>query len=135
MSTAAAVFDRRRFQSDAGAPLYLRLKKLVTDAVDRGLLAETAAIPGERDVARLLGISRVTVRKAFADLVSDGVLVQRQGAGTFVARHSSRHELPMSRLTSFSEDMRLRGIATDSRWLDRSEGLPTPEEAMVLALS
>ena len=132
---SADVFDRRRFQSDGNAPLYLRLKRLVTDAIDQGRLAETEAIPGERDVARMLGISRVTVRKAFADLVTDGVLVQRQGAGTFVARHAPRYELPMSRLTSFTEDMRLRGIATDVRWLDRSEGLPTPEEAMVLALS
>lgn len=132
---SAAVFDRRRFQSDGNLPLYLRLKKLVVDAVERGLLAETDAIPGERDVARLLGISRVTVRKAFADLVSDGLLVQRQGQGTFVARHPPRYELPMSRLTSFTEDMRLRGIATQSQWIDRSEGLPTPEEAMVLALS
>jgi GntR family transcriptional regulator len=132
---SADVFDRKRFQADGHAPLYLRLKRLVTEAIERGLLAETEAIPGERDVARMLGISRVTVRKAFAGLVSDGVLVQRQGAGTFIARSQPRYELPMSRLTSFSEDMRMRGIATDSQWLDRSEGLPTPEEAMVLALS
>ncbi len=129
------VFDRSRFRSGSDSPLYLRLKRLVTDAIDQGLLAETETIPGERDVARMLGISRVTVRKAFADLVTEGVLVQRQGAGTFVARHPPRYEMPMSRLMSFSEDMRLRGIATDSQWLDRSEGLPTPEEAMVLALS
>jgi GntR family transcriptional regulator len=135
VSAGADVFDRRRFQSDGNAPLYLRLKRLVADAVDQGILAATEAIPGERDIARMLGISRVTVRKAFAGLVTDGVLVQRQGAGTFVARHAPRYELPMSRLTSFSEDMRLRGIASDSRWIDRSEGLPTPEETMVLALS
>jgi GntR family transcriptional regulator len=132
---SADVFDRKRFQSNGNAPLYLKLKRLIADAVDKGLLTETEAIPGERDVARMLGISRVTVRKAFADLVTDGVLVQRQGAGTFIASHPPRYELPMSRLTSFSEDMRQRGLAVDCHWFDRSEGLPTPEEAMVLALS
>ncbi len=132
---SSEVFDRGRFRSGGSAPLYLRLQKLVTDAIDQGLLAETEAIPGERDVARMLGVSRVTVRKAFTGLVRDGVLVQNRGAGTFVARQAPRYEMPMSRLMSFSEDMRQRGIATDSQWIDRSEGLPTPEEAMVLALS
>jgi GntR family transcriptional regulator len=132
---SADVFDRKRFQSNGNEPLYLRLQRLIIGAVEQGHLAEAEAIPGEREVARMLGISRVTVRKAFADLVAAGVLVQRHGAGTFIARAQPRYELPMSRLTSFSEDMHMRGIATDSLWLDRSEGLPTPEEAMVLALS
>src|SRR5207249_3589500 len=71
----------------------------------------------------------------FADLVADGVLVQRRGSGTFVAPKTSRIQLPLSRLTSFTEDMRLRGIETFSDWLDRSVALPTPEESLVLALS
>jgi GntR family transcriptional regulator len=83
----------------------------------------------------MLGISRVTVRKAFADLVAEGVLVQRQGSGTFVAPKAPRIEAPLSRLTSFTEDMRSRGIETLSDWLERTSALPTPEEALVLALS
>ena len=61
------------------------MKKLVQDAVASGDLKEGDAIPGERDVAVLLDISRVTVRKAFTDLVAEGVLVQRRGSGTYVS--------------------------------------------------
>jgi GntR family transcriptional regulator len=41
----------------------------------------------------------------------------------------------LSRLTSFSQDMELRGLKTDADWLDRAVGLPTPEEALKLSLS
>ncbi|QIG47650.1 GntR family transcriptional regulator [Nordella sp. HKS 07] len=135
MTAAPQLFARARIAAGGSAPLYLKLKRLVTDAIAQGELADRDAIPGERDLARMLGISRVTVRKAFADLVAEGVLVQRRGSGTFVAPREERIELPLSRLTSFTEDMRLRGLDTRSDWLERSIALPTPEEALVLALS
>jgi GntR family transcriptional regulator len=135
MSDLAPIFDRARIADANPAPLYHKLKKLVTEAIAQGRLANDEAIPAERDLARMLGISRVTVRKAFADLVAEGVLVQRQGSGTFVAPKAQRIEQPLSRLTSFTEDMRSRGIKTVADWLDRSTGLPTPEESLVLALS
>ena len=135
MSDLDPIFDRARIADENPAPLYHKLKKLVTEAIAQGRLTNDDAIPAERDLARMLGISRVTVRKAFADLVAEGVLVQRQGSGTFVAPKPQRIEQPLSRLTSFTEDMRLRGITTTADWLDRATGLPTPEEALVLALS
>lgn len=133
--SALFVFDRARIADGGPAPLYLKLKRMVTDAIAEGALADRDAIPGERDIARMLGISRVTVRKAFADLVADGILVQRRGSGTFVAQKTTRIEAPLSRLTSFTEDMRSRGIETLSDWIERTSALPTPEEALVLALS
>ena len=135
MSNAQPVFALRRFESAGNAPLYARVKKLVHEAVSAGELKEGDAIPGERDVAQMLDISRVTVRKAFAALVAEGLLVQRRGSGTYVANLPKRIEQPLSRLTSFTQDMELRGLRTDADWLDRSVGLPTPEEALKLSLS
>lgn len=135
MIVVQRVFSPNRFAMQGAAPLYLRIKKLVTDAVVAEELKQGDAIPSERDVAEALGVSRVTVRKAFTELVHDGVLTQRRGSGTFVQGREGRIEQPLSRLTSFSEDMRLRGMKTDSDWLDRSIGLPTPEEAMKLSIS
>ncbi len=135
MTQAKRLFNRVRLDRDESAPLYLRIKKLVHDAVLAGDLQRDDAIPSEREVAQLLEVSRVTVRKAFAELVGDGVLRQRRGSGTFVRGAITRIEQPLSRLTSFSDDMKLRGIKTDADWLDRSMGLATPEEAMKLSLS
>lgn len=135
MIPAHRVFSSRRFSKQDAAPLYLRVKKLVTEAVSSSELKPGDAIPSERDAAEHLGVSRVTVRKAFTELVQEGVLVQRRGSGTFVQGGSGRLEQPLSRLTSFSEDMKLRGLKTEADWLERSSGLPTPEEALKLSMS
>jgi GntR family transcriptional regulator len=132
---ARPLFDKARFELKTIMPLYLRLQHTIREAVDNGVLHDMDPLPGEREMAEMLGISRVTVRKALADLVSEGVLVQRRGSGTFVAAQRGRIEQPLSRLTSFTQDMQLRGLKAESQWLERSVALPTPQEAMVLGLS
>lgn len=135
MSQAQKIFVPSRFDTGSAAPLYARLKKLVQNAVAAGDLKEGDAVPGERDVAQMLDVSRVTVRKAFTELVAEGILVQRRGSGTYVNGPARRIEQPLSRLTSFTQDMQLRGLKTDADWLERSAGLPTPEEALKLSIS
>jgi GntR family transcriptional regulator, transcriptional repressor for pyruvate dehydrogenase complex len=51
----------------------------------RGQLRKGARLPPERELIRVLGVSRTTVRAGLQSLVAKGVLVTRQGAGTFVA--------------------------------------------------
>lgn len=116
-------------------PLYLRLQDGLKEAISRGDLKPLEALPGERDLAESFGVSRVTIRKALAGLVESGLLNQRQGSGTFVAVRPKRVEQALSRLTSFSDDMRLRGLAPTVKWLKREISLATPQEAMRLSLS
>ena len=59
-------------------------------------------------------MSRLTVRAALDDLVRDGLLVRRRGSGTFVGEPKIAQELTM---TSFSEDMRRRGMVPGNRTL------------------
>jgi len=120
---------------DGPAPLYLRLQDRIANAIEKGALKPLDALPGERDIADAFKVSRVTVRKALAGLVERGLLRQRQGSGTFVAPPTQRVEQALSRLTSFSEDMRLRGLKPTVRWLAREVSLPSPQEAMRLSLS
>lgn len=135
MNVAQKIFRGSRFDRNGSAPLYARLKNLVQQSIASGELKEGDAVPAERDVAEMLSISRVTVRKAFQELVAEGVLVQRRGSGTYINRPGRRIEQPLSRLTSFTQDMQLRGIKTDADWLSRISGLPTPEEALKLSIS
>lgn len=118
-----------------GAPLYLQLKKVIHDAVERGVIGPGDALPSERDIAIRADLSRVTVRKAVQDLVRGGILVQRHGSGTFVASKAGKVEQSLSRLTSFTEDMARRGMTVRSEWLDRGVYPPSPEEMMALGLS
>jgi GntR family transcriptional regulator len=72
------------------------------------------AIPSERQLSVDLGVSRLTLRAAVDELVRKGYLVRRRGSGTFVSRPKIAQELTM---TSFSEDMRSRGMRPASRTL------------------
>jgi len=73
------------------------------------------AIPSERLLGSDLGVSRLTVRAALDELVREGRLTRRRGAGTFVAEPKVAKGM---NITSFSEDMRQRGLTPGSRTLD-----------------
>src|SRR3954465_14359149 len=88
-------------------------KGQVLDLIER--LGVGDAIPSERQLSADLGFSRLTVRAALDDLVRDGYLVRKRGSGTFVSEPKIAQELTM---TSFTEDMRSRGMEPASRTLD-----------------
>ena len=115
----------------AGGPLYRRLENALRDALRTDVLKPNQALPPERELASDLSVSRITVRKALDTLVGEGLLVRRQGAGTFVA---GRVEKQFAKLSSFTEDMAARGRVARSEWLLRAAGEVTPEEALTLGL-
>ena len=73
------------------------------------------AIPSERQLGIDLSVSRLTVRAALDELVREGYLVRRRGAGTFVAEPKVAKGIDIS---SFSDDMRARGLTPASRTID-----------------
>lgn len=115
-------------------PIYLQLGRHISDRIAAGRLRPGDSLPSERDIARMTGLSRVTVRKAMQTLVAAGQLVQRRGSGTFVASSVTRIEQSLSQLTSFTQDMARRGMAARSVWISREIHTPTPDEMMALGL-
>lgn len=69
-------------------------------------------LPTERDLAENFSVSRLTVRRVLDRLETEGRVYRIQGAGTFV---SERRIAKSLELTSFSEDMRQRGLEPGSR--------------------
>ena len=72
-------------------------------------------LPAERDLARDLGVARMTLRRAVDGLVDEHRLIRRQGSGTFVAAAKVTQRLAA---TSFSADMRSRGLRPGSRTIE-----------------
>ncbi|PUB15616.1 GntR family transcriptional regulator [Yoonia sediminilitoris] len=134
MSVVNFLSPENWLQPDAG-PRYVQLRKRLSEGVDQGLLKAGNPLPPEREIASITGLSRVTVRKAIQSLAQDGIVVQKQGSGSFVASHTPKIEQSLSRLTSFSEDMARRGMMSSSAWLERGIFMPSPDEVLALALS
>lgn len=91
-----------------GLVLRARLRALIADANvgDR--------LPGERDLSARWGSARMTIRRAMDSLVAEGLVTRRHGSGTYVTPQPFVRVLG---LTSFSQDMRARGLAPGSRLL------------------
>jgi len=100
----------------AGMRKQVLTRQRVLELIDQ--LQVGQAIPSERRLSSELGISRLTVRAALDDLVRDGYLERRHGAGTFVSEPKIAQQLT---LTSFSEDMRRRGMVAGSRTIELRE--------------
>lgn len=122
------------YRPDRG-PRYSQLYRHIAALIRSGALGSAAQLPPERDLAEMADVSRVTVRKAVAQLVEEGALEQRRGAGTFVRPQPQRLEQSLSNLISFTEHMRQRGKASSSQVLQRGLFAPRPEEQMALGLT
>src|SRR3954447_2955898 len=93
-------------------------RRQVLDLIEQ--LGVGSAIPSERQLSVDLGVSRLTVRAALDGLAREGHLVRRRGSGTYVQQPKIAQELTM---TSFSEDMRRRGMVPGSRTVSLSREL------------
>jgi GntR family transcriptional regulator / MocR family aminotransferase len=89
-------------------PLHRQMYKTLRQAILSGALPHGTKLPATRAFAHAHGISRNTVLAAFEDLIAEGFLQSRIGAGTFVA-----HTSPAKQLIA-AQELSKRGIALTS---------------------
>jgi GntR family transcriptional regulator len=96
-------------------PLYRRISDELKVRIQAGEYVPGDRLPSELELARSYGVSRITSRQALDLLATEGLLVRRQGMGSFVAHR--RVTQPLVRLTDFVEDMAEAGLRPESRIL------------------
>lgn len=90
---------------------HVQVREHVRNVIDQ--LPPGAAAPSERELVARFGVARMTVRQALDALVVEGLLDRIPGRGTFVAQ--PRHDTTV--LSSFTEEMRRRGLLPESQTL------------------
>lgn len=105
----------------------------LSDILRRGVYQEGTRLPGERDLAARLGVSRTTLRQALSRLAGEGHLQRSSQRGWFVPRRVVGE--PPSVLQSFSEMARARGLRPTSHILAQTVRLASFEEAERLAIA
>ncbi|UYY99230.1 GntR family transcriptional regulator [Peribacillus frigoritolerans] len=96
-------------------PIYFQIEEQIKRKIENGEFQAHDALPSEREYAEQFEISRMTVRQAINNLVNDGYLYRQKGRGTFVA--DKKLEQQLNGLTSFTEDMKARGLNPSSKLL------------------
>lgn len=117
---------------DDTTPLYLQFAHNLREHIEEAGIGPGHALPSERDLSEITGMSRVTVRKGIERLIEEGLLFRKQGSGTYVA---PRIVAAGSTLSGFSDDARRRGEKPGTIWIMRSYAKPTEEEAATLGIS
>ena len=69
----------------SGVPFYRQVVDQITELIRAGQLESGQSLPSVRDLSASLLVSLITIRRAYADLEAAGLVVRRQGRGTFVA--------------------------------------------------
>lgn len=105
---------RDKLNFDSSTPLYIQLKQAIEHAVDSKSLIHGSVLPSERKLSLALGISRVTIVKALAELLEQGMVEKKRGKGTVI-------HLPIHYNLSgggFSSQLQLQGLVAN-HWLVR----------------
>lgn len=92
----------------SATPLHVQLADLLREKIYSKQWTIASKIPSEHELMDLFGVSRGTVRRAIKSLVDEGLLVQRHGRGTFVAKPGITHPAGMRPL-SFAESLHQQG--------------------------
>ncbi|GGH80930.1 GntR family transcriptional regulator [Pullulanibacillus pueri] len=100
-------------------PIYYQIEEFLKEKIVSKQYEVDQAIPSERELSEVFGVSRMTIRQALNDLVTEGYLYREKGKGTFVA--AQKIEQPLHEVTGFSEDMLKRGMVPATRIIQFGE--------------
>src|SRR5919206_3203554 len=118
----------------ARTPVYAQIEEQVAEVIEAGGLRPGDRLPTERELARQLGISRMTLRQALDRLERRGLLVRIVGRGTFVAEPKLERDLRQF-IGGLSAQLRRLGLSPSATVLDAREQRPPRATALALGLS
>lgn len=95
--------------------IYQKVKNSIKGKILNGELARGQMLPSEKDYCAEFSTSRMTVRQALQDLQNEGFIYSIKGKGSFVSQ--PKVDQYLSKLTSFSQDMRNRNMVPGGRVL------------------
>jgi len=123
----------KKLNRNSHIPLYYQLQQILEKLVENGEFDNSQPLPTEEELMKTYEVSRTTVREALRGLLDKGVIVKKQGVGSFIAQEKITEVLPG--LVSFSSEMSARGFCVRTKVLKIQEIKPSPKVARGLNLS
>lgn len=120
----------KKLDRNSPVPLYYQLKEALREAIEQGEIPDSTPLPTEEELIRTYNVSRTTVREALRGLLELGIIVKKQGIGSFAVGGKISETLPG--LVSFSKEMKARGFNVCTKVL--SVDIVKPPSRVVRAL-
>lgn len=116
----------------AGTSLHRQVFNVLRDEIARGVYASTGALPKEEAIGERFGVSRITVRRALADLAAQGLVERRHGLGTFVKPQAAGRQAPTLTLV---ESLQKAAQDTQVKVIECQQGEAPPDVGAQLQLA
>ncbi len=113
-------------------PIYIQIRDDIKGKILSGKLACGDKIASEQKLMEEYNVSRVTLRNAIAALSKEGLLIKKQGKGTFVNTRKIQNKLEL--LNSFTETCKGAGLCSKSKTLLSKIESPSPTQKSILNL-
>jgi GntR family transcriptional regulator len=118
---------------DSDIPLYSQLVSIVKRNITAGTLNPGDLLPSEAELCKTFNVSRSTVRQAIGSLEAEGLVVRKQGRGTFVAEPKMRRKT--ENVYSFTSEISSMGLTPSSTLIEFEIIEPTPDIVKVLEIT
>ena len=109
---------------DTKLPRYLQAYSIIKDWIQNGRYGPNEKLPSEGEFCKILGVSRITTRRAIEMLTQDGLLHRVQGLGTFVCATTPKGSKPVQNIADLSE--RVKRLSERTRLEDISIDVISP---------
>lgn len=95
------------FDDTSAVPVYEKVKRYVTECIHSGEWEAGGRVPSEIELVEKLGVSKMTVNRAMRELTAAGIIVRRQGVGSFVSK--SKPQSALLEMRDIAEEIEARG--------------------------
>ena len=118
---------------DSDIPLYSQIVSIVKRNITAATLKPGDLLPSEAEFCKAFNVSRSTVRQAIGSLEAEGLVLRKQGRGTYVAEPKMRRKT--ENVYSFTSEISSMGMTPSSTIIDFEIMEPTPDIVKVLELN
>lgn len=112
------------------SPLYIQVATIIERAITQRIF-KSGFLPAERELAKLLKVSRVTICNALVILEKKNIIYRQQGIGT---RINFNVNYSLNQFASFTEKMQQEGFIVTNHWLYRKVIKATKELAQLFEI-
>lgn len=130
---AAAAFEAAPLQTEGDTPLYGQMYNLLRERIMTGRFAPGSLLPGEQELSRLFGVSRITVKRALNELAASGYVARQRGRGTVVTFNPAA-PVVMGSFENLFQSLKEMGLGTQVDLLDVREVSADGDVARLLGI-